>query len=94
MTPEMIEKLWQRSQGKCECIKAAHNHPDKRCNKILAREMLDKEGEGNWEIYQIFVSGGENINAYAVYCTECFKKLPHALKKEERFSSNLWNSTQ
>jgi hypothetical protein len=94
MNPEMVEKLWQRSGGKCECKKAAHNHPGGKCDKVLVKEMLDKDGEGSWKILQVFVSGGENINAYAIYCTECFQKLPNALKKEGRFSGNLWGTSK
>ncbi len=74
MLPETVEKLWQRSGGKCECIKAAHNHPGKRCSHELDKEKKDKTEAGGWKIYQVFVSGGENINAYAIYCNECFQK--------------------
>jgi hypothetical protein len=87
MTPEMIEKLWARCGGKCECLKAAHNHPGGKCSKVLVREMLDKSGEGGWKICKMFVAGGENINAYLVYCDECFQQLPSILKKEDRFGA-------
>jgi hypothetical protein len=93
MNPELVEKLWQRSEGKCECVKEAHNHPGGRCNKELVREMLDKEGEGSWKILQLFFSSGENINVYGGYCTECYRKLPSVLKDESRFSGKVWGTS-
>jgi hypothetical protein len=89
MSSELIEKLWQRPQGKCECIKAAHNHPGGKCNKELKREMLANSGDGGWKILQIYTIGGENMNAYVIYCNDCFQKLPDSLKKEAQFGKNI-----
>ena len=87
MNPEMIEKLWARCGGKCECIKAAHNHPGGRCNKELLKEMIDKSDDGGWKLCKMFVAGGDNINAYTVYCNECYRQLPSILQKEDRFGA-------
>ncbi|NLL90677.1 MAG: hypothetical protein GX226_06245 [Dehalococcoidales bacterium] len=93
MNPETIDKIWAKSGGKCECIKAAHNHPGGHCNKELVREMHNKSGAGGWKLLQMFVSSGENINAYAVYCIECFQQLPAVLQKDETYSGKVWGTT-
>jgi hypothetical protein len=75
MLAEVFEKLWQRSGGKCECTRSSHNHSYIRCNKKLTREMQDKPGIGGWKLYQRYAYSGNDPGAYAVYCTECYRKI-------------------
>lgn len=93
MTPEMIDKIWERSGGKCECVRAAHNHAGGRCNKELVREMHNRSDVGGWKLLQMFFPGGENINSYAVYCNECFQQLPSVLQKDETSAGKVWGTT-
>jgi len=87
MTPEMIEKLWERSGGKCECVRAAHNHPGGRCNVELVKEMMDKSDAGGWKVCRLFMTGNENLNAVAIYCNGCYQQLPSVLQKEDRYGA-------
>jgi hypothetical protein len=75
MLTEVLDQVWKRSGGKCECARQAHNHSYIRCNKKLIREMQDKPHPGGWKLYQQFAYGGNDINAYAIYCLECYHKI-------------------
>jgi hypothetical protein len=75
MLTEVFEKIWQRSGGKCECARTSHNHSYIRCNKKLIIESQDKPVAGGWKLYQHFAYGGNDMNAYAVYCWECYQKI-------------------
>jgi hypothetical protein len=75
MLTEVLEQVWKRSGGKCECARQSHNHSYIRCNKRLTREMQDKPGAGGWKLYQHFAYGGNDIKAYAVYCRDCYQKI-------------------
>ena len=75
MLTEVLERVWQRSGGKCECARQSHNHSYIRCNKKLVREMQDKPALGGWKLYQRSAYGGNDVNSYAIYCWECYRKI-------------------
>ncbi len=75
MLTQVLETIWERAGGKCECCRQSHNHSYIRCNKKLIREMQDKPASGGWKLYQHFAYGGNDPSAYAVYCWECYQKI-------------------
>ena len=46
---DVVKDAWELVEGRCECYKASHNHPDGRCNKRLAAEKRGQAGWGGWE---------------------------------------------
>lgn len=75
MLPEILDQIWERAKGKCECAIQSHNHSYIRCNKKLVRGMQDKPNPGGWKLYQHGAYGGNNITAYSIYCWECYQKI-------------------
>ena len=75
MLTQVLETVWVRAGGKCECCRQSHNHSYIRCNKKLIREMQDKSALGGWKLYQHFAYGGNDPGAYTIYCWECYQKI-------------------
>ena len=46
---EVIRDAWELVEGKCECTRSQHQHPDIRCNKHMIWESKGKIGWGGWE---------------------------------------------
>ncbi len=41
---DVVNDAWELVEGKCECSRQAHQHPEGRCNKHLMQESRAKWG--------------------------------------------------
>ncbi len=69
---DVIKDAWELVEGKCECSKANHNHPEVRCNKRLTFEKRGEVGWGGWEASPI--DGNPENNRFSncqILCWDC-----------------------
>ena len=71
--PEYVVKdAWELAEGRCECSRAAHNHPDGRCNKRL---ILEKRGQVGWGALEACpIDGNPEHNGLSnceILCWDC-----------------------
>lgn len=74
--PEEVEEyVWGLSDGKCECRRISHKHPDLRCGRKLAWENRGKDRDGGWEAHHINSTGGDDMSNCEILCWECYRKV-------------------
>ncbi len=64
----VIDALWKRSGGHCECKRSSHEHTG-RCNKVLTAH--------NWHAHHIVsveAGGADTLNNAEALCVPCHEK--------------------
>ncbi len=46
-----VLRAWQKSGGRCSCMRMSHNHSYVRCSRVLNYDLRDRPGEGGWVAY-------------------------------------------
>lgn len=78
---EVVELAWIRSEGRCECDRGSHNHPNERCDNKLIWELRGKIKYGGWIAHsKIRNAGGASSNC-EICCWDCFVKIQERFKK-------------
>lgn len=71
----IIKKAWERSGGRCECIKTTHGHP-RRCNKkLLELYRGDNESEYGWETHSKSGSYLNDLSDCEIICWDCMEEM-------------------
>jgi hypothetical protein len=74
MFDTILNRAWQKSEGKCHCTRFDHNHPYVRCNKPLTWDKQDKPNPSGWVLHRR-ARYGKSINAaYEILCWQCYQK--------------------
>jgi hypothetical protein len=69
---EVIRDAWELVEGKCECTRSQHQHPDIRCNKHMIWESKGKIGWGGWEACPIDGNPAHNtLSNCEIICFDC-----------------------
>jgi hypothetical protein len=69
---EVVRDAWELVEGKCECSKTFHKHPDVLCNKHLIWENRGKIGWGGWEACAIDGKKEHNtLSNCEILCFDC-----------------------
>jgi hypothetical protein len=71
---DVIKQAWNRSGGRCECQRTAHDHSVFRCPRKLTWANRGREGEGAWEAHHVSVAGGDGLSNCQILCWTCHKK--------------------
>ena len=70
---EIVERVWRRSGGVCECVRTTHTHVG-RCKQQLTKDLRGDQGNQNgWEARSI---GGQYKNLASdceILCWKCYK---------------------
>jgi hypothetical protein len=92
---ETIRLAWERSGGKCECARSAHEHPHGRCHKPLVWEKRGKLGEyGAWQVRhkdfmeRLKCSNSDDVHKCEIWCLDCLNKV-HEKSIHHRVSNIL-----
>jgi len=69
---EVVKDAWELVEGKCECTRTAHQHPEGRCNKHLLWEKRGQVGWGTWEACPIDGHGEHStLSNCEILCFDC-----------------------
>ena len=69
---EVVKDAWELVEGKCECTRATHQHPEGKCNKRLSLEKRSQVGWGAWEACPIDGNPGHNnLSNCEILCWDC-----------------------
>ena len=74
-SPDVVERAWERADGRCECKRTNHGHFLK-CSKQLVWENRGRSaGErGSWEAHHISSTGGDTLSNCEILCWDCHSK--------------------
>ena len=79
MFATVLDQVWQRSEGKCQCTRLDHNHPYVRCNKPLVWDKQDKPHPGGWRLHRRLGYSRNGITSREILCRECYQKVTQNL---------------
>ncbi len=69
---EVVKDAWELVEGKCECSRTVHQHPEGRCNKRLSLEKRGQVGWGAWEACPIDGNPEHNnLSNCEILCWDC-----------------------
>ncbi len=69
---DVVKDAWELVEGKCECNRTSHQHPEGRCNKHLSWEKKGQVGWGAWEAHPIDgVPAHNNLSNCEILCWDC-----------------------
>jgi hypothetical protein len=72
---DVIKDAWELVEGKCECGKPSHQHPDVRCNKHLLWEKQNSFGWGSWKAHPIDgIAAHNTLSNCEILCWSCIEK--------------------
>ena len=72
---DVVKDAWELVEGKCECTRKSHQHPDVRCNKHMMWESQDKVGWGGWKACPIDGNQAHNtLSNCEIICFECYSR--------------------
>jgi hypothetical protein len=70
---DVVKDAWELVEGKCECTRTAHQHPETRCNKHLLWE--NRGGWGGWEACPIDSNPAHNtLSNCEILCYDCHSR--------------------
>ena len=67
-----INDAWERSGGKCECVRSTCTHIG-RCNKELHFESRGSESQFGWEAHHVTADGPDSLSNCEILCQDCHK---------------------
>ena len=73
---DVVKDAWELVEGKCECTRSFHNHPEGRCNKHMMWENKGQIGWGGWDACHI--DGNSNhasLTNCEILCFDCKSRL-------------------
>lgn len=73
---DVVKDAWELVEGKCECARSMHNHPEGRCNKHMIWESKGQIGWGGWDA--CFIDGNQNhvsLTNCEILCFECKSRI-------------------
>ncbi len=69
---DVVKDAWELVEGKCECTRTSHQHPDLRCNKQLMWEKKGQVGWGGWDACPIDGNGSNGtLSNCEILCFDC-----------------------
>ena len=69
---DVVKDAWELVEGKCECSRSSHHHPEGRCNRHLIPESRGKVGWGGWEACPIDgIEAHNTLSNCEIICFEC-----------------------
>jgi hypothetical protein len=69
---DVVKDAWELVEGRCECNKAMHQHPEGRCNKKLQWEKKSDVGWGAWEACPIDgIAAHNTLSNCEILCWDC-----------------------
>ncbi len=75
----VVERVWQRSRGKCECTRTGHSHPYICCNKPLVRDKHNKPFLGGWKFNYRLGYSEDAITSCEILCWDCYQRATKTL---------------
>jgi hypothetical protein len=73
---DVVKDAWELVEGKCECGRSVHQHPEGTCNKKLLWEKRNNIGWGAWEAHPIDgISAHNNLSNCEILCWDCYSKI-------------------
>ena len=71
----VVEDVWKRAKGRCECRRRFHNHRYVRCNKQLVWRNRGREGRGAWEAHHRVRTRGDTLSNCEILCWDCHSRI-------------------
>jgi len=71
----MVREAWERTGGRCECQRYAHNHTYVRCARLLKWELRGRSAPGGWQpIIRTGFSSDIPLSC-EILCASCNQRL-------------------
>jgi hypothetical protein len=73
---EVVKDAWELVEGRCECSRVDHQHPDGKCNRHLLWENRAQFGFGAWQAHPIDGNKDHcNLTNCEIICWNCLVKM-------------------
>jgi hypothetical protein len=84
----VVEGAWERSRGRCECVRQGHGH-DGRCKRPLLWSSRGSDCDYGWEAHRIRARGSDRLSNCEILCHACCKQTDrNNLQKDSLFVKN------